>query len=61
MAGALERRLGGAVSYDGEPAHRAVLGDGPLPDAGDLLRALRIYRTACLLLWMLVGIVPWLG
>ncbi|MEN2747550.1 adenosylcobinamide-phosphate synthase CbiB [Sphingomonas sp. T9W2] len=61
MAGALERRLGGAVSYDGEPAHRAVLGDGPLPYAGDLLRALRIYRTACLLLWMLVGIVPWLG
>lgn len=61
MAGALGRRLGGAVSYDGEPAHRAVLGDGPLPDAGDLLRALRIYRTACLLLWMLVGIVPWLG
>lgn len=61
MAGALGRRLGGAVSYDGAPAHRAVLGDGPRPDAGDLTRALRIYRTACLLLWMLVGIVPWLG
>lgn len=61
MAGALGRRLGGTVSYDGAPAHRAVLGDGPRPDAGDLTRALRIYRTACLLLWMLVGIVPWLG
>ncbi|WP_414899189.1 adenosylcobinamide-phosphate synthase CbiB [Sphingomonas sp. Leaf10] len=61
MAGALGRRLGGAVSYDGEPAHRAVLGDGPRPDAADLTRALRLYRTACLLLWILVGIVPWVG
>jgi len=61
MAGALGRRLGGAVSYDGELAQRAVLGDGPRPDAGDLMRALAIYRTACLLLWMLVGLFPWLG
>lgn len=60
MAGALGRRLGGVVTYDGEPAHRAVLGDGPRPDAADLTRALRIYRTACLLLWILVGIVAWL-
>ena len=61
MAGALGRRLGGAVSYDGELAQRAVLGDGPRPDAGDLMRALAIYRTACLLLWILVGLFPWLG
>ncbi len=60
MAGALGRRLGGAVTYDGEPAHRAVLGDGPPPDAADLTRALRLYRTACLLLWILVGVVAWL-
>ena len=60
MAGALGRRLGGVVSYDGEPAHRAVLGDGPRPDAGDLMRALTIYRTACLLLWIFVGLVAWL-
>ena len=59
MAGALERRLGGAVSYDGEPAARAVLGAGPLPDAADLARALRIYRIACLLLWILVGALAW--
>ncbi len=59
MAGALGRRLGGAVSYDGEPAQRAVLGDGPPPHAADLTRALGIYRTACLLLWMLVGVVAW--
>lgn len=61
MAGALGRRLGGAVSYDGELAQRAVLGDGPRPDGGDLMRALTIYRTACLLLWMLVGLFAWLG
>lgn len=60
MAGALGRRLGGAVTYDGEPAHRAVLGEGPRPDARDLERALTLYRTACLLLWISVGIVPWL-
>jgi adenosylcobinamide-phosphate synthase len=59
MAGALERRLGGAVSYDGEPAARAVLGAGPLPDAADLARAVRIYRIACLMLWMIVGALAW--
>lgn len=60
MAGALGRRLGGAVRYDGEFACRAVLGDGPPPGAADLTRALGIYRTACLLLWALVGVVAWL-
>ncbi len=60
MAGALGRRLGGVVTYDGEVARRALLGDGPPPAAGDLLRALRIYRTACLLLWLLVGGFAWL-
>ncbi len=59
MAGVLRRRLGGPVSYDGEPAHRAVLGSGPRPDAGDLTRALRLYRAACLAFWVSVGIVAW--
>ncbi|MDG5489853.1 adenosylcobinamide-phosphate synthase CbiB [Sphingomonas sp. BGYR3] len=59
MAGALHRRLGGPVRYDGEMADRAWLGDGPLPDAADLGRALRIYRRACLLLWLMVGVVAW--
>jgi len=59
MAGALKRRLGGAISYDGEPAERAVLGAGPMPDATDLARALRIYRIACLLLWIVVGALAW--
>ncbi len=59
MAGALGRRLGGPVSYDGKVAARAVLGDGPRPDARDLMAALRIYRTACLLLWLLIGGFAW--
>ncbi|WP_419815712.1 adenosylcobinamide-phosphate synthase CbiB [Glacieibacterium sp.] len=59
MAGALGRQLGGPVSYDGEPAWRAPMGRGPGPDAGDLARALRIYRLACLLLWLIVGVVAW--
>lgn len=59
MAGVLRRRLGGPVRYDGEPAMRATLGTGALPDPEDLRRALRVYRTACLLLWMLVGALAW--
>lgn len=59
MAGALGRRLGGPVSYDGEPVRRAILGDGPAPDAADLARALHVYRIACLLLWLAVGMVAW--
>lgn len=55
MAGALGRRLGGPVSYDGEPAPRATLGAGGRPDAHDLWRALRIYRIACCLLWLTVA------
>ncbi|MFC3581422.1 adenosylcobinamide-phosphate synthase CbiB [Sphingomonas hylomeconis] len=60
MAGALDRQLGGMVRYDGEPAYRAVLGRGAPPDAADLARALGVYRGACLLLWVLVGMLAWL-
>ncbi|GGB71696.1 adenosylcobinamide-phosphate synthase CbiB [Blastomonas aquatica] len=60
MAGVLGRRLGGPVSYDGEPAHRAWLGDGPAPDARDLQRALWVYRWACVLLWAMTGGLAWL-
>ena len=59
MAGVLRRRLGGPVAYDGEHAPRARLGDGPPPDAADLTRALRIYRIACVLLWLAVGGIAW--
>jgi len=57
MAGALHCRLGGPVSYDGEPAQRPIIGDGPRPDARDLARALVIWRRACKLLWALAAIV----
>ena len=57
MAGALGRRLGGAVTYDGEAAMRATLGEGAAPDVADLRRALRIYRTACLGLWIMTGAI----
>lgn len=57
MAGALGRQLGGPVSYDGELAPRATMGDGPRADARDLARALVIWRRACGLLWALAAIV----
>lgn len=57
IAGALHCRLGGPVSYDGEPALRPIMGDGPRPDARDLARALVIWRRACRLLWALATIV----
>ena len=59
MAGVLGRRLGGPVSYEGEAAMRATLGSGARPDAVDLARAMRIYRIACLLLWLIVGAFAW--
>ena len=59
MAGALGRRLGGPVCYDGDPAMRAVLGDGPVPVAADLRRSIAIYRIACVSLWVMVGVLAW--
>ncbi|GAA0676259.1 adenosylcobinamide-phosphate synthase [Sphingomonas insulae] len=59
MAGALDRRLGGPVTYDGEAAMRATLGSGGAPDAADLRRALHLYRIACLGLWIATGVVAW--
>ena len=60
MAGAIGRKLGGPVSYDGEPAARAALGDGSPPLAANLVEALQIYRRGCLLLWLAVGALAWL-
>ncbi len=59
MAGVLHRQLGGAVSYDGVAAMRPLFGTGPRPDTTDLARALRVYRIACVLLWMIVGALAW--
>jgi adenosylcobinamide-phosphate synthase len=60
MAGVLARQLGGPVSYDGESAHRASLGNGPRPDVASLRVALRVFGRACLALWMIVGALAWL-
>lgn len=60
MAGALGVRLGGAVSYDGEPHARPWFGAGPgALDAVAVRSALRIYLRACALLWILVGALAW--
>ncbi|MCR1783357.1 cobalamin biosynthesis protein [Nocardioides carbamazepini] len=44
FAGALGIRLGGTNDYGGRIEHRAVLGDGPLPDRADLDRARTLAR-----------------
>jgi adenosylcobinamide-phosphate synthase len=53
MAGALRVQLGGATAYDGVLHQRPTFGTGPRPQVSDLRRALRIYLTACALLWAL--------
>lgn len=42
FAGALGRRLGGPVMYDGRPEARTTLGDGPAPAPADIARAVRL-------------------
>jgi adenosylcobinamide-phosphate synthase len=59
MAGVLGVQLGGPVSYEGESAWRPTFGEGPKPVARDLRRALQVYVSACVILWLSVG-VAWL-
>lgn len=48
MAGALRLRLAGPRIYDGVVVHDHWMGHGEArADAGDILRALRLYRVAC--------------
>ena len=56
MAGAISRRLGGPATYGGVAHPRPTFGQGPGPDANDLARALSLYRRACGLLWLALGI-----
>ena len=42
FAGALGRTLGGRLAYAGRTEDRALLGDGPAPDTGDVRRAARL-------------------
>jgi adenosylcobinamide-phosphate synthase len=58
MAGALGVQLGGEAVYDGVRTARPTFGDGPRPTATDLERGLRLYRRACLLLWLIPLTIP---
>ena len=60
MAGALGLRLAGPIAYDGAVQDKAWIGDGREDaDATDIVRALRIYRRACLGLWLIAGGTAW--
>jgi len=66
MAGALKLRLAGPICYDGVMHDKPWIGlqgraDGTPVDAGpvDIRRALKVYRRACLLLWLIAGGVAW--
>ncbi len=60
MAGALNLRLAGPVSYDGHLHDKAWIGDGPdRASARSIDQALRIYIRACALLWLMAGIATW--
>ena len=61
MAGALGVRLAGPVAYDGVVADKPWIGDGRTDLTGrDVRAALRVYRRACALLWIVAGAVAWL-
>jgi adenosylcobinamide-phosphate synthase len=53
MAGALGVRLGGVAVYDGVRTERPTFGDGTSPTTDHLQRGLRLYRRACVLLWLI--------
>ena len=62
MAGALGLRLAGPRSYDGAVVDDAWMGEGRA-EAGphDIARALSLYRSACVLLWLLAATIAfWL-
>ncbi len=59
MAGALNVRMGGGASYDGEWIGRETLGEGRRPGPTELKRGLTVYVRACLLLWLIVGALIW--
>ena len=60
MAGALDLRLAGPVAYDGVVADKPWVGSGRADlTARDVRRALRLYRRACLALWIVAGVVAW--
>lgn len=60
MAGVLGLRLAGPIAYDGILSDKLWIGEGNRPAAAqDIRRGLRVYRRACLGLWVIVGIIAW--
>jgi adenosylcobinamide-phosphate synthase len=55
MAGALRVQLGGPATYDGIAYARPRFGQGEVPGVADLRRGLRVYVTACLLMWTAIA------
>ncbi|KEQ51567.1 adenosylcobinamide-phosphate synthase CbiB [Sphingobium chlorophenolicum] len=61
MAGALRIRLAGPIRYDGVLHDKPWIGAGGEADAHAMRKALRIYLSACLLLWGLTAIWESIG
>jgi adenosylcobinamide-phosphate synthase len=60
MAGALKLRLAGPICYDGITHIKPWIGDGHVRAAAmDIVRAMRIYGRACLILWVIAGGIAW--
>jgi adenosylcobinamide-phosphate synthase len=58
MAGALGLRLAGPRIYGEDLVDDAYMGDGTTEaTAADIRRALRLYRAACLVLWLVLSIM----
>lgn len=61
MARALGLSLAGPIAYDGTMHEKAWIGDGRRnAGAADIAHALRLYRRACLALWLIAGGAAWL-
>jgi adenosylcobinamide-phosphate synthase len=55
-AGAMNVRLGGPAPYHGVWEERPALGEGGLPDATSIVRALRLVRTG-VALWLVIALL----
>lgn len=60
MAGALQIRLAGPISYDGKNYVKPFIGNGRSPDPADIFRAVGLYVRACGLIWLITGGILWL-
>jgi adenosylcobinamide-phosphate synthase len=61
MAGVLEVRLAGPVSYDGVVVAKPWIGMGGGPDGSAMVRARRVYHRACFSGWVIAGGIACLG